>query len=57
MEEGTRVHGKSLRLQEVLSREKGEGRKIGLEDNPSSCSKTEEIRARWGGEGGGAEGN
>lgn len=54
MEEGTRVHGKSLRLQEVLAREKGEGRKIGLEDNLSSYSKTEEIWARWGGEGGGA---
>lgn len=48
MEEGTRVYGKSLKLQEVLSREKGEGRKIGLEDNLSSCSKTEEMRARLG---------
>lgn len=55
MEEGTRVHGKSLKLQEVLSREKGEGRKIGLEDNPFSCSKTEEMWARL--RLGGAEGN
>ena len=55
MEEGTRVHRKNLKLQEVLSREKGEGRKIGLEDNPFSCSKTEEMWARlWLG---GAEGN
>ena len=55
MEEGTRVHGKSLKLQEVLSREKGEGRKIGLEDNLSSCSKTEEMWARLGQRG--AKGN
>lgn len=46
MEEGTRVHRKNLKLQEVLSREKGEGRKTGLEDNPFSCSKTEEMWAR-----------